>query len=179
MSVPGVDDVYLALNEYLLVCSRALETTVGGLPECVYLSEGPPPWDACPCLVVWTPGPAVADTAAPGALTPGHRATVTGQVGLVAITATILRCATELSESDDLPTPAEHAAATRNTNQDVWAIWNWTREAKRVAKLFAPKEREFYQDQPIALNPEGGCCGWQITVRTELDGYRPDVSVLP
>lgn len=172
MSV-GPGDLLAAMQEFFDACVEALETTVGGVPECRYISEGPPPWDTIPSLMVHTVGPVLGDTLPlQPMLQPGHRVTVTGQVNLVGLTATILRCATVINDSGELPTPAEHLAVTTLITQDVWAIWNVVKQKKRAGTLFAPKERELFFAPSVAVNQQGGACGWQLTFVTELDGYQ-------
>lgn len=167
-------DLYDAVNEFFRVCLAALEDTRGGAPECAYIAEGPPTWDACPCLVVYAGGPAVGDTfPLQPSLAPLHREATAGKVNLVAITAISLRCVPVLGEDGTLPQPAEHAAAAAEILDDMWALWNHVGAAKRHGTLFAPREREFGLDPAVPLNPQGEAGGCQITVRTELGGYDP------
>lgn len=169
----GSLDLHAACLELQEACLVALADTPDGAPECSYISPGPPPWDTFPCLIVYAVGPAPGDTfPLQPALAPGHRVTTNGQVNLVTITATILRCAWEVA--DDAPEVIDPAAITKTaeqTNADVWALWNHLRAAKRAGTLFAPREREFFLEPPAAVNQQGGAAGWQFTVRTELGGY--------
>lgn len=168
----GSLDLFDAMQAFFDVCLAALADTPAGAPECAYMTPGPPAWDSMPCLIVHTPGPSVADTfPLQPVLGPAHRIASYGSVNLIGITATILRCAPVLTEGGDLPSIAEFTAATQQSSADVWAIWNHVQEAKRTGVLFAPREREFLMDSPIAVNQQGGACGWQIGIRTELDGY--------
>jgi len=172
--MPGADLLYEAMTEMLDVCVAALADTPDGAPDCRYLAPGPPAWDTYPCLIVYAGGPAIADTfPLQPVLSPGHRVAVMGEVNLVAITATILRCAPVIDEGGQLPQAGEMDAATRQTSADLWATWNHLRQAKKDGTLFAPTTREFFLDPAVAVNPAGGACGWQVTVRTQLDGYRP------
>lgn len=172
--MPGVDLLYEALAEVLAVCVTALEDTPDGPPDCRYLAPGPPPWDSMPCLIVYAGGPQVAETLplAP-VLSPGHRVAVMAEVDLVSITATILRCAPALDDAGQMPPLSVFDATTRQTSADLWAVWAHLKQAKRDETLFSPKEREFFLDPAVAVNQEGGACGWQVTLRTQIDGYRP------
>jgi hypothetical protein len=171
--VAGSGDLFAAIQEFFNICVAALADTPAGAPQCAYISPGVPAWDACPCLVVHCGGPVVADTfPLQPALGPDHRVTVHGQVNLIVLTATILRCVPVITEEGGLPQPADFAAATQQTSADLWAIWNHVRQAKHDGTLFAPREREFRFEPPVAVNQQGGAGGWQITVRTELDGYQ-------
>lgn len=162
------------LEEFFEACVEALRDTPAGPPDCAYIAEGPPPWDACPCLIVWAGGPATADTLPlQPMLSPGHRAESQGMVNLVSITATVLRCSTLFDDSGHPPQPAQHAAVAEQTSADVWAIRNHVRAAKKAETLFAPRSRELFFDPTVAVNPMGGCAGWQIPFRVTLDGYNP------
>jgi hypothetical protein len=168
-------DLYDALEEFFEVCKQALADTPGGLPECAYISEGPPAWDSCPCLIVYAAGPTVGDTLPlQPTLQPLHRIALARQVNIVAMTALALRCSPLIhDDGETLPTPDEHAAAAREINADSWALWNHLRHAKKTGALFPPREREFSLEPSVSLNPEGGAAGCAVTIRVELDGYDP------
>lgn len=158
--------------EFQEVCLVALDDTPAGRPPCTYISPGPPPWDILDCLVVHTSGPNVGDTfPLQPSLAPGHRVQTNGQVNLVAITATIIRCGVMPDEVGGGFDAERATTVARQTNADVWAIWNHVRSAKRRGALFAPVERELFMDPAVALNQLGGAAGWAVTVRTSLDGY--------
>lgn len=170
----GVSDLYDALVEFFGVCKTALAETASGCPECAYISPGPPAWDSCPCLIVYSGGPTVGDTfPLQPALAPLHRIQLERQVNLVALTAIALRCQPIIDEGGRLPSPDEQAAAAREVLEDAWALWNHLRAAKTAGTLFAPREREFELTPGIAYNPQGEAVGAAITVRTQLDGYTP------
>jgi hypothetical protein len=180
--VSGSDRLFAALEDFFAVCYAALADTRGGQPACSYLAEGPPAWDACPCLICWTGAPNVGDTfPLQPALSPLHRIQLGRQVNIITFNVVVLRCQPIIDDSGDLPTPAEHAAATAEINDDMWALWNWLKEAKRQEILFPPREREFGMEVGIAYNPAGAAAGSAIVIRAELDGYKPDLSglVLP
>lgn len=169
-------DLQALAVEYLDVCVIALDAGVpGGAPARRFVANGPPVWDCCPQLTVHVGGPAVAETAVTrGALGAGHRVTTTGFVNMVSLTATVLRCAPVL-DGNALPSPDSLQDAAATMNADLWAIWNTVSTRKRADLLFAPRERELMMDPASALNQQGGCCGWQIPIRVQLDGYRPEV----
>jgi hypothetical protein len=172
----GSGDLYAAMEEYRDVLLRALEDTPEGAPGYYYICAGPPSWDAFPALIVYAGGPQVADTLPlQPQLAPGHRTATYGEVDLAVMTAVVLRCAVVLGDEESIspPTREQHEAAALQTSCDLWAALNHLKTAKRNGTLFAPKEREFFLDPPIAVNQEGGAAGWQITIRTQLDGYKP------
>lgn len=168
----GPGDVYQAATDYLNLCLVALATTTGGAPARSFVSPGVPAWDCPNQLSVHVGGPAIADTLPlVPVLQPGHRVTTTGEVNLLGLTATILRCAPLPSANGQPPTPAQINAVSQVTTADLWAIWAHIKAGKRAATFFAPKERELFIDPAVSLNQAGGVCGWEITIRVQLDGY--------
>jgi len=184
----GADDLYVALDNFFEVCKFALaqdaaipgyEPEETGCPACAYVAEGPPAWDACPCLICWTGAPEVGDTfPLQPTLAPMHRIQLERQVNIITVTAVVLRCQPTLGPNGELPTPEAHAHVTRQINTDMWTLWNWLKEAKRQEILFPPKIREFGLQPGIAYNPMGAAAGCAITCRFELDGYAPDLTGL-
>jgi hypothetical protein len=169
----GSGDLYAAMVEFFDACVRALADTPDGAPECRYIAEGAPAWDVCPCLVVHCGGADIGQTfPLQPALATAHRVAVQGEVDLIVLTATILRCAPSLDDQGHLPTPESHALAAQQTSADLWAIWNHLKTEFRAEVIFAPKTREFAFEPAISVNPGGGCAGWQIPLRVQLGGYR-------
>lgn len=172
----GSGDLYEAVSSFFDVVKAALADTPAGAPQCAYISEGVPLWDD-ECLVVYVGEPAIADTfPLQPTLAPGHRIALGVSVNLISMTALVLRCATKIDEYSQAPQAADHEKVARQTTADVWAIWNHLRQAKRDEALFPPKEREFFLSAAAIQNQEGGLTGWSITIRTELDGYKPVTS---
>lgn len=165
-------------QEYLDACVAALAQTVDGAPTRAFVSPGPPSWDCCPQLSVHAGGPVVADTAPlQPQLAPMHRTADGVMVDVILMTATVLRCDATMDAPELMPDPASITAVAAQTNSDVWAIWNYIANAKRLLVLWPPKEREFAFDPAIAQKQEGGCCGWEIPIRVQLSGYRIDIPV--
>jgi hypothetical protein len=180
--VGGPSDLFDALSDFFEVCKFALAHGADeGCPPCAYMSEGPPAWDACPCLIAWAGAPAVGDTfPLQPSLAPMHRVELGRQVNLVPMTAVVLRCQAVIKEDGSLPQPPEHAKVTSSILSDGWTLWNHLREAKRQGILFPGQggKREFSLEVGIAYNPQGGAAGSAVTIRTELDGYSPDLTGL-
>lgn len=170
----GAGDLYLLCREYLEAVSESLSLAPGGPTAVGYVSPGPPAWDCCDQLTVHAGGPAEADTQPLGPpLQVGFRIVDPGRVTLVALTATVLRCVPTITPQGT-PPAAKLEAAAAVTLGDVWAIWNHLASRLRARTLFARPDgepREFVFDPAIALNTSGGCAGWQVPVRVELDGY--------
>lgn len=174
MAGTGPGDLFATSEELFNVSVAALNTTSYGAPDCRYISPGPPAWDTCPCLVVHSTGPAVADTfPLQPMLAPGHRAQNQSLVILVAFQVTILRCAPTIGDDGSLPSPSAITAVAQNVQSDLWAIWNGILRAKRNGTLFQPDQREMFMDPAVAVIQQGGCAGWQIGLRVALEGYTP------
>lgn len=169
-------DLYDACFDLLVAAAEAVGTTPGGAIDRAYVSPGPPAWD-CEQLTVHAGGPAVGDTAPlQPPLQPGHRVAGTGMVNIVEMTVTVLRCCTPVPTSEGegiiIPSAQGIAEAAELSLADLWAIWNHVATRKRNGTLFPPaKTREMFFDPAVALNTQGGCSGWQIQMRVQLDGY--------
>lgn len=168
----GPGDLQALAEEYLEACVVALSDTPGGAPSFAFVSPGPPSWDCCPMLTVHVGGPVEGDTLPlQPQLGPSHRVARGIEVHLVLLTATILRCDPTISEEGILPDPAAMTETAAQTNADVWAIWQYVRRAKYLNVLWGPKEREFRFEPAIPQKQQGGCCGWEIPVVVQLNGY--------
>lgn len=168
------DDLWNLANEYLKACVAALETTPAGAPQRVYVSPGPPAWDCCPQLTVHVGGPVVAATSpGGGALADGHRMAVAGMVNLIDLTATIIRCAPGIREDSEPAPPEDFDRCSAYTLADLWSIWNYITSAHNAGDLFPGSCREVFLDPAALLAQQGGCAGWQISVRVQLGGYTP------
>lgn len=175
MAGTGSGDLHDLCLEYLDACALALEDTPAGPPGRQAVSTGPPPLD-CEQLIVYTAGPAVADTSPlQPALAPGHRAANQGMVNLVFLVASVIRCVPGIDDYANFPSGDEITAAALQTNADLWAIWNHIARRKRDATLFAPKEREMFMDPAVTIAQGGGFGGWIVQIRVQLDGYIPTI----
>lgn len=167
-------DLFDLAAEYLAAVAAALVTTDAGVPDRAYVSPGAPAFD-CEQVTVHVGGPVEADTAplAPPLML-GERTQVQGAVFLIQMTATIVRC-TAVSDEDGNPPPiADLEASAMKIHADVWATWNFCRDAIRQGLLFASPSgrREVFFDPAVSLEISGGVAGWQIPIRVQLGGYR-------
>jgi hypothetical protein len=171
----GATDLYDLALEWKLVCDEAVASTIGGAIEHSYVSPGPPSTDCLPQLAVYVGTPvARADTAPVSPpLAPGMRDTEVGGVNLVNLTCVVLRCAPTFDEADQFPTVEALEAAAREVDEDLWAIWAYTRTRHDANVLFSglAEPREMFLDPAFPV-PEGRQeIGWQISLRVRLDGY--------
>lgn len=168
----AVADLADLAREWLALCEAAVATTVGGPIDCAFFSPGDP-LISCPMLAVYTRTPSVADTSPVGpSLAPGKRPDVTGGVFLVGLTAIVTRCV----PADENPALSALEAAAEAVNEDLWAIWNHTWAGKAAGTLFAGSarcRREMVFEGIAPLPIQGGCAGWQIGLRVQLNGFQP------
>jgi hypothetical protein len=175
--MPGaVTDLYDVSRELLEACAQALALTPGGAIDRAYVSPGVPAWD-CEQLTVHAGGPVVADTAPlQPPLQPGRRIEEVGMVNLVTITATVIRCCVPGPEAEGqtiyFPPAEDLDAVAKVILADCWAIWNHVATLKRAGTLWPPKTRELFFDPAVAVGASGGCAGWQMQMRVQLDGFR-------
>ena len=178
MSAPsGPGDLYALANEFLAACVAAVATAPGGPIARAYVSPGPPAWD-CEQITVHVGGAAYADTRPlQPPLQPMFRVADTGNVNLIALTLTILRCVPVVTgDGSNLtwPSPLSMDDTAVDIIGDLWAVWNYVRKQYADGNLFHEpdgRKREFIFDPALPLITQGGFGGWQLQVRVRLDGY--------
>lgn len=169
----GPNDLFDAAAEWLALCEAAVATTTGGAIPRSFVSLGPPSWDCCPQLSVHA-AVLLADTQPfVPLIAPGHRMNVQDALALVPLVATVLRCVPTFEDSGDPPSTSAMEAAAMAGYADAWAILSETWQGKRDGTLFAPKERELFIDPIVPLTQAGGCGGFQIQIRVQLNRYHP------
>lgn len=176
----GPLSLYEAARELLVACEEAVALTPSGAIARAYVSPGPPAFDAIEQLTVHVGGPVIADTAPlQPPLQPFHRVAGTGMVNMVALVVTVLRAVPVPTQYEGelpvWPEPYWLDAAAQATISDLWVIWNHVATLKRNGTLFGGRCREMTWDPAVSVNTEGGCAGWMLTLRVQLDGY-PTVS---
>ena len=65
------------------------------------------------------------------------------------------------------PTPEDLDVAGEQLHADAWALWNHLFEVEREVAGCS----EIFFDALTAVVPSGGCAGWTVTIRAQLDGY--------
>lgn len=172
----GPLDLHALAEDLLAACVESLDTipsfapALGGAPERSFISPGIPVWDCCEQLTVHTEGVIEGDTA-PGGNAAGRRATYT-RVNLPVLTASITRCVPTAGGTtvEALPETTDLQDAAEQIHADGWALWNHLFNMIRAGDLFALCDEVFW-DGLRAFAPSGGCGGWSITFRVQLDGY--------
>lgn len=175
----AVSDLYDLAHEWLEVCSEAVTATFGGAISRAFVCDPPPAFDCCPQLTVHLGGPSEADTVPQSPpLIVAERANFVPNMNLVAMTATVVRCNATAGDNGEeilLPDPADIELVARATSEDVWAIWNYTKQRHRENVLFSSRtqRRELFLDAPVAVAAQGGCSGWTLPIRVQVDGFSP------
>lgn len=162
-------------QEILEVAEQAVATTTGGAISRSFVSTNRPALDCCPQLTVdlrqfnveqtspTTPAPAT-----------GQRARV-HLVYVAGYTITVVRCSSIADvDQNGLPNITRIAEVAQWTTEDLWAIWNALRQSWVAGDGFLDGNcKDLYLDPPNPISQEGGCVGWEITVRVWVDGYDP------
>lgn len=168
----AASDLFDVARELLTACAAAVATTDAGAIDRVFVSPSLPAFDCCPQLTVHV-GNALEGDSSPLSppMQPSHRA-VDKVVPMVQLTCSVVRCLAGPDARGNAPPVSAIEDAARQTNADLWAIWNELRTMKRDGTLFAPREREFFFDPAFPISVQGGCAGWLIPFRVTLGGYR-------
>lgn len=175
----GPEDLYAAAETLLSAAGEALVTAPAGGINITNQAIWPglPSFDCVPALYVHAGGPAFADTfPLSPPLQPMQQIATTGEVNLVTMTITVLRCVPVIDQSQQstlLPSAAAISQAASDVYGDVWAIWNHLKNLHRAGTLFqTPSGRREFRFLPaFPVLTSGGAGGWQIPVSFELSGY--------
>ena len=163
-------DLFSLAEDYLEACVDALDTiptfapALGGAPERSYVAPGLPALDCCPQLTVDVRA-VQEDPRSPSGPGSGQRARYGARKNNVFLVATIVRC----YPREVPPDQTEMQEAAEQVDADGWALWNYIWNLIRSGELFtlcddsSPELRQ--------LTPSGGCAGWTLSMRVELEGY--------
>lgn len=173
----GPGDLYAAASELLAAAAAALVDAPGGAIELQAIWPGLPSYDCVPALYVHAGGASVGDTyPLQPPLQPLQRIVTSGEVNLISLTITVLRCVPIVGEQGQnilLPDPVAINASSEEIYGDVWAIWNYLKNAHRAGTLFQRPSgrREFGFGAAVPIRTSGGAGGWEIPISVELGGY--------
>lgn len=172
MAGPG--DLHVLAQEFLDACASALDTIPSYEPHLLgaqdrqFISPGIPAQDCCEQLAVFVTPVSEADTT-PGGLAAGKRVKI-GRINHVRLFAHTSRCI----PTDVEPPVGQLNAASEQLNADAWALWNHIFNLIESGQLLTLCQEVFF-DGITAMTPSGGCGGWIVNVRVELDGYQEDL----
>lgn len=176
---PGPLDLHLLCEDLLDACMEALDAiptfaaTLDGAPDRAFVTfpgpvAGHPALDCCPQLTVHA-GPLSESPTPPLGLGAGTRHKQDARINLVTLVATSVRCVPVGSDTAP-PSVQESEQAAEQLNADGWALWNHIWEMIRADRLFAICQEVFWDGlRPLA--PSGGCAGWVLVLRVQLNGY--------
>lgn len=168
MAASTVTSLYDLAAELLSVSETALATTAAGTPALAYLAPATPVFDCCPALIVnvGALSEEVTSPTAPIAAT-GQRDRY-GRIILATLVVTALRCAPKPLK-DGSVTVAANEAATLEVLEDAWALWNGITCAIKN-DTFEGLCSYVHIQQSVSIQEQGGCVGWQFTLRAEIGG---------
>lgn len=177
----GPEDLQSLAEELLTVCVEALNTIptyapgLGGAPARAFVSPGLPVFDwvepaadstgCCDQVAVHVEAITDAPTS-PGGLAAGQKKAKINHVSLIA---TVTRCV-PTSDGGFPPAVADLEASAAQINADGWALWNHIFNLVREG-LFLTSCTEAFFDGMRSIRPSGGCGGFVLNFRAQLDGY--------
>ena len=172
MAGSGPADLYTQLGELLDACVEALDTIpslapgLQGAPERAFVSGGTPALDCCDQLTV-NAGPINEAPTSPLDMGAGTRHQQDFRKNYVTFQITITRCA---DLPDFPPSTTALEAVAEQTSADGWTLWNYLWNLARSGDLFTICQGVFF-DRLAPLQPSGGCYGWLLSIRAEMEGY--------
>jgi hypothetical protein len=152
----------------LTVSLGALQTTTAGAPAISYVSPAAPAFDCCPALILYVAALTEETTSptAPIAAT-GMRGKY-GRISLATYVILALRCAPKVSNTGVVLT-SDATAVAHAVQEDGWALWNGVSCAIKN-EVFEDLCSIVHIDRGQVIAEQGGCVGWQFTIRAEIPG---------
>jgi hypothetical protein len=92
------------------------------------------------------------------------------RINLPGLTVTISRCVPTLDNNGNPPAPADSQAAAEQLSGDIWTLYNELWNMVRAGELFELC-KEVYFDGAVPIPASGGCAGWRLNLRVQLEGY--------
>ena len=172
MAGVGLSDLYDQCVELLDAAVDALDTIPSlapgllGAPERAFVSAGTPALDCCNQLTV-NAAPIVEAPTAPLEMGAGTRHQQQFRKNYVGFQITITRCADIV---DMPPSVAVLQAVAEQTDADAWALWNYLWNLARSGGIFTICGGVYF-DRLAPLTSSGGCVGWVLSMRAEMEGY--------
>lgn len=170
MSVPvsDVTSLYTLAAALLNVAETAIGTTTAGAMPINYVTPATPAFDCCPALIVscGSLSEEVTSPTAPIAAT-GQRDRF-GRIILAGLTVWALRCAAKVPRGGGVDATAQEQVAVA-VLEDGWALWNGITCAIKNGE-FEGLCQIVHIGQAVSISEQGGCVGWQMSLRAELGG---------
>jgi hypothetical protein len=177
--MPGPTDLQDLAVDFLQALVDSLDAipdadpALAGAPARAFVNPGVPVWDCCEQLVVYDPsiGEQSTSPTGPGASSRRH---VFGRIPMVRLVGTITRCqaqGTVVGKTYVPPSPDVKTAESAQHHADGWAIHNGIFNRLGQGLLGGGRCSEAQWEGMEAVTPAGGCGGWTVTIRFQLDGY--------
>lgn len=178
--MPGPTDLHDLADDFLQALVDSLNTIpaadplLAGAPDRSFINPGVPVWDCCEQLVVFDPSigeQSTSPSSPPGATARRH---VFGRIPLVRLVGTVTRCIPQgnvVGTKYTPPTPEALTASAAQHHADGWAIYNGIFNRLGQGLLGGGRCSEAAWEGLEAVTPAGGCGGWTLTIRFQLDGY--------
>ena len=168
----SIDDINSITAAFLEAAADALALTEAGCPERAYTSAGRPAMDCRTQLTCWAQFLGNGDSNAnPGGLAGATAPQRMGAKPVLTIFIQVTRCSPTQTRSG-LPSPADLAAMSRITNQDVWALWNHMKYEIERGDLSRICDGA-WRDGATSIDEQGGSVGWEFVFRYPLEGGYP------
>ena len=173
MAGTGPGDLQTLMQELLDASIEALDTIptfdpgLGGAPDRTYVNAGQPAFDCCDQLTVnaWIIRTAPTEVG----LDVGTQHRLGYRINHVGAQISITRCLDENSLTVP-PQATSLQALAEQTNADAWALWNHLWNLARSGDLVSICDEMFF-DALTPVQPSGGCAGWVLNLRAQLEGY--------
>ena len=173
MAGTGTADLYSQYQELLQASIESLDMIpsfspgLGGAPERAFVIIGTPVLDCCDQLTV-SPTPIREAPTQPLEMGAGTRHQQQFRKNYIGFQVTITRCLDWDNES--LPSIEAQEAVSEQVAADGWALWNYLWNLARSGEIFTLCGGVYF-DSLAPLTPSGGCYGWVLTIRAELEGF--------
>ena len=168
IAISTIDTLGQYAQEVRDVSADVLADTDEGVPEIVMITTETPAYDCCPSLQVTVAGLAEAPTSPNVPAEATARRVIIGGLILATYKVTVLRCGPTIPASG-LPSVTDVTNVALQTQQDLWTLWNGLRNAVRAEEIFTRCEGVHF-DPARPIREQGGCVGWEITIRAKIDG---------
>lgn len=163
-----VTSLTVLAENLLTVAVDALNETTAGAPALQYLSPSRPVFDCCPAVIVHVEQLSEEGTSPQfpaGSL--GQRDRF-GRIIEASLVITAIRCAPKPTKQG-VSIDAVYASAIE-VEEDGWALFHGVTCAVRLG-TFKDLCSYVHYDRARAIVEQGGCVGWQMEIRAQIDGY--------
>lgn len=169
MADSTITSLYDLTAALLVEAEAALALTTAGTPTNVYITPASlPAFDCCPALVANCTALSEEVTSPTAPIPATGQRDRYGRIILATLTIWALRCAPKVSRTGTVSvTDNEQVAA--EVLEDGWALWNGITCSIKNG-IFEGLCNYVHIQSSQAIQEQGGCVGWQMTLRAEIGG---------